>query len=455
MADITNVTVTVTPPATIEKTALGDHIVRPGVPFDLNTADPNAAYTGNPPAVVDSITIGWGCGYPGSSQRPGHIGLTVRSAEPNPIPYDSLIEITASINDGAPVMIGRGWVDSAEWQPHRLNHADVVWTTRLGLIDSLGRLAATKAGVETWPQEDAQIRAYRILTAANLSTRGVGGANLVGPIQVSGEDLYTLVIETLTLPDGHTAVIETTIGIGVRDINTAIAFDDQAPGNPVLNGNPDLLPLPAAALGAPRRTIDRTSSITQITVEYATDTDRESVTYLPPNPVALGQSSDLHLSTAALGPEPDWGRKARARLADLAGTPHVILDPIQVRTKMLDPTTLAAIISIPTVPTVGRITGIRAGRPLRIDGAAHDDFAPHQTIIAGDLVIAAGYKTRLTLTVMPTALSGVRPMRWSDFPANTTTPDPVYGGYFWPVPFPNNRTEADYTQILTPDWYRY
>lgn len=393
MATFTGVTITITPPGL--------------APLVVNCTSAEAAQAGELSAV-QGLTIAWGQSTPIDSQDAGRVELQLLSADPLPAPWESEVTIDGQIDGRPAVRLGRGWVASAKYRPR-----GELWLSRITLADVVGRAMATKpvAADATWPAEEVGDRLARIAAGAGWDlAEALAFSSTVAQTKVtSSATAYELADHALR--SWPAAAVEGLEGLTGRVLDAnrvtwpGYFTSDATPFPGAVDVGEEPLLVPASAIGSEWRGPDRASALTQ--VRYTTrDAAGATVDTVVPNPLGavagstaeLAVTADATLSTYHLA-------NYRELLADVDGRALVTLEPGQLVTTQVDAATLEALVAVPG----------RAARAIRITGCP-DDLDPFQTITAGTLTLDAGLSARLAITLQPTRLAGVRPLRWSDWP---------------------------------------
>lgn len=415
MAAVTAVTITITTPA--------------GTVIPLNvTATDNAARRGTTPSAVEQITIRWGQPSPRDGQTEGDLSLTLWTAQPTAIPYESLIEIRAQIDGRPAVLIGRGWCAAVKWLPQQVTidgQTSTVYLTRLTCATVITRAAAMKAAADDvlWAGETEAARLARYDAAAGVAIldRASLGAGRIshGSARKVSASSSLLSVFAAAVAGFRRVAAEAVGGLGAADLpggivnwsnGSSATYVTSIPSNYAGTPAPVVAPpaLPAAAIEDAWRGPDRTSLINRIVVaspEGGAGEVMERV-FVPATPPTRSISeAHMDVESFMLGGVDRW---VAALLADGA-TPAVTLDPTPVRPDRLPPATFEALIAIAS----------RAARHVQITDCP-PDLDPWQVVTAGTLTIGAGLTTTLELTLHPATLAGCRPVRFSDSPTTNT-----------------------------------
>lgn len=436
MATITAVTVTITTPA--------------GQVITLNTTDAGEAAAGVASAV-DALTVSWGQPTPLDHQQPGRLAFTVLTAVPDPVPWESEVVITASVDGRPAVPIGHGWVDATSWRrgPRGL------WLTTVTLADVLARAAASKMpAAATWPVQLAADRRAAITSAIGWDPFDT----TPNPVWADGAASITKVSPSDTALDlaarlhfgSYALLIEGTAGIRARMIRcTALIWPADSGGvqqDAYLfpYGPPAEVAVPAGAIEDTARQRDRTAALTRIRYGYLTAAGDKAEEVIPnPAPVP-GSTAEIAVTADQAGVGAASRRYLQATMAGLRGAALVALEPGRIRLDLLPAATVEQLIQIPA----------RSGLRVTITDCPAD-LDPWQTLTAATLTVAGvngECKATLTATLRPSAFCGDQPLRWSDCPTPT---DPAAG--YDPATFGRMGaiTAAQCGRISTPRSDRY
>lgn len=397
-------------------------------PATLNVTDPDIAYTGQVPSVVDKVTIRWAGDCPGR-QKTGRTSLTLRSTSPEPIGINSEVLIVGHLAGGGTVTLAHGWVDQTVARVGRpIPTADgpaVVWAVEVDLVDVFGWLSSLIADLAgSWPAEAATSRTARLATLAKISVAGGTSANpqTIAATIPKGKTLLDLIEGALSSPTHR--LTETPTGIAVQQLPLIQLPTALEPYLLLWSHRPPIT-IPAADISAPARTRAKNSFPAQITIGYTPDaasTASQVVTgdilSSPLDTPVRHPATDLPIPTGVTAPSALWRSICAAWLDDLAQAGYPVqLDPATIWLDNLDEATITALLDVTS----------RGDLAIRIDGLAHNDLDQWQTQHAGELTISPGLDCHLNATLTPTRQAGIRPLRASDLPT-TTLPAGTAGG---------------------------
>lgn len=389
--------------------------------------------------AIEQVDLDWSQPTPRSSEDAGSVTVTLRHPTPGIIAVDDVLDALILVGSTV-IRLGRWWVESVTWS--RLPSG--AWRHKVTATNAPGRAAGLRLAAEPWPE--GQTLAQRV---AAINASSPVGSILDAAVPAVGEEV-TLAgrdVDNATAQDVITATASS-FGLVVVSSATGLAIATPASATRVQppvdsTGTPaaritrasSARSLPARAVEDVPRSLSRQGVTTRVDVRFIMrDTSTGQQTEQTRRYVAAGDpraTSQLTIDTDILvTTSPDWptdpqqaylgpiGDRAFG-IAD-AGRARPRLDAARVALSLLDTPTLAALLDVTQ----------RTRTPWLLDDAPGDvDSAV--AVAAGAVTITAG-RLALQVTLAPLALSGVRAMRWSDWPTPATVPtEPIMGD---PIP---------------------
>lgn len=406
---------------------------------------------------VNEVAISWGKPTPRDHPEPGAIGLEllVDDANLDALAYDTEVRVWARLEHYvdlvgwlptryiAPLdhLLARGWV--TYWERGRRRREDGRYLYRLDAIDVLGRAAATNLGAAPWPAQTSPDR----LAAINAASKA---GDLLDPATSSWLAGRARDVDNA----GALDVIrqEAALGTYCGEAADGIAGRLQARRYPLYLGATGaeelqftwvwpftVIDVPADILEDTGRRLDRGSVLSEVAVtcyrDVSPSAEPSTVTYRDGSPGSY--SSSRYTVTTDHTYSNEAGLEAWAD-ALVAGTQERPAVRIPAGRLLLLEDQVDGLEYMVRLESRGDIF-------VRIVDAPDDLEALHY-VTAGALTIRR-LDLELVVELAPARLHGVRPMRFSDLPTDSTTPRLV--GTLWGPAGYEHATRISHTDPIT------
>lgn len=364
-----------------------------------DASDPERAWT------INAVHIAWQRTSPRDHLEPGEYSIDILmhpdSIDASILEYDTEVQLTAYVIDPEPPQhrwpkLLHGWVTS--WT-RGLPRADGRCIYRLGIIDPVGRAAAITIGDEPWPHEPASHRFDRLNTlspSGPILTRYVSGN--VGPRDV--DNVALLDVARATCPPGDI------IGIDEHETSKLAA----QPSASLQYQTQTAVKLPASIIEDTGRQLDRSATLTEIgiTAHWNVDDLEDKATKTIYGSNRRGYTSSrwsidtdqTYLFDDTRNLTLAWAKRTIDESSEpavyLPGSPRILLN---------------------RNVAVGNIcnllhAGTRYNSAIEIIDPPSDLDAIH--LVIGGSIAVKGMKLKLSLTLVPAGVFGVRRVRWKD-----------------------------------------
>lgn len=381
---------------------------------ELNTTSAAAAAAGATSAV-NTVTISSGRDTPLAHQSAGTISLTVVHTDPLAIALSKPVRISIDL-DGETIGIAYGWVTA--WTVTRTSSG--LYAYRISCTDVIGRAAGLMYGSTPRPVETIAARLTAIDQAHGtepiiaLPDPAIAGQS--NPLDVDNRSV--LDVAQTTAPVGYivtTAQDPSRLTIQRTPGGTIVypRISDGPTAAWQITGNPSLLALHASQVENIPRTLDRTSTISEVHYTYRTHTGEQVDTTYKSTGRTDGSTIDITSDSYSEIDVYAWAQRIFATTSSgvpmFSGPVHLVnLTPAQIK----------------------KIIGPAARGPLIITIAgAPPDVMPEQMITGLELAIA---RQRITIAarLMPVESIGITGLRWIDIPESGGQ---TWQSYQWPA----------------------
>lgn len=415
----------------------------------VNTTDADAAFMGDIPSAVNTMTGTWQQPSSRDHPTPGKLSLDLIHQSPDhpALDYESLVEVTLII-DGDALTFWRGWIDDLTITRRVVHHPDTrhpitTWSWQITAGDILARAAATKINTPPLPDQyvfgvpPTRLRAIQDASPfplinpyilGGIWARWPVGIDYVRPRDIDNVDVLTLCQEIS--PIGAQLVHESADGLvfrgnpGVSQLTWFTLFDKTnsvgrvsatiGPGEETFGAGPNTVTIDAAEIVDTARQINRATLLNEVSIGWYDSTETNRTTYR--RNVTRQQSTSQHRVTtdyyAGHGSNPDTAPAPLVTAADawlsMASKPTRVLSSTRLLTAHIAPDVLRRLVTLGQRGTVG----------VEIENSP-DDIAGSWRTLAGTATITAG-KLALDLTLEPASLSGQEPLHWNEIPPPTT-----------------------------------
>lgn len=434
----------------------------------VNTTDAQAAFLGDVPSAVETMTGEWGQPNGREHASPGKLTLTLilDTAEHAAIDYESQVDVTLALDGGDPYPFWRGWIDEITITRRTVHHPDTrqpvtTWVYDLTVGDVIARAAATKINLPILDRQrpaervDAIIAASPVPLLAGSWTYSAFPSVWLRPRDFDNQPVLTLLHE-----------IASTAMLQVHEHRNGLRIYNAMPGtsalnwlrirsedyiNPIFGGwtprgfmqgeitsgarlggqDPSISTVDASAVFETPRRLNRATMLNEVSVGYWIATrdyefignkfiqgEPEERTVYVRNTSRQASTSQQRIVTDEClfyesdGPEPAPPDMSIPRSwLDQSARPLRTIDTVDLITDRLDTTTVQAITEI------GGGSPRNAGRTPRglMIYNAPDDLDEGWRIVHGTATIRQG-EISLTLGVEPASLTGQTTLRFSDIP---------------------------------------
>lgn len=389
---------------------------RQGREFTINAISTADARDGVLTAIND-LNVSWGRPHAMAPQEPGEASFELMQRRPvdaTPLSWDALVTVDVLLANHM-CRVVHGHID--RWVRDDSDPDWVTWT--VVVQDILGRADSTRMGDTPWPADQpAAVRLQRINTSSpagplvNPDLSGNWSPN-PGPLAARDVDNRSA-LELINLTLGTCLTAESADGlVGIRKATGARITWPTAPS---AEAAPDrgisitrlLTParIPADAIEAGPRVLDRSGVLTRIAVQHPDDT----TTSVQGSRSSIAQAS-LSIQTDEQTVPPNLPALYR-RILDASAYPVERLPTwTLVPERIIQPELWRLI-------TVGERTNVVVTIP-----DAPEWMGSNHIINAGQLSIRDGAFS-LTLAPAPAATGGNAPMQWSEVPPLTSSTEP-------------------------------
>lgn len=403
MSAITAVSITATTPA--------------GTVLQLNTTDAAAARAGTPSAV-QGVSVEWSQDSLWDHQSAGRLIVTIFAADPRLIPWESLVEVSAQVDDRPAIKIGRGWVAGLTWSTYRAVRPDgsivAGYLITLDCAGVLERAAATKLAAIAGVQESTGDRVAKINAAAGWAVSGALAAGYtLAPLAIAAGTSARDALASIAATAGAFwpgSMVERSTGIAFASViadylvmptsAATAAFISKQITRPVT--------IPSGVIKQAGRALDRAGAVNKATIQAPatlTSTTRADtvVTAIGASPFSTAEVTVTVDNDSAA----NMVTRVKAVLSELTAYPAAELQETGI---LIDRLPAADVERILGMDTRGLLPVVVTSCPTDVDECQHL-AGGKLTIIAGDPMTAT-----LSATLRSSRLANVRPVRFADLP---------------------------------------